>query len=214
MILVARSVFSSPDCPPLARAITALAIFSGIPAFAANANWTGGTSPDWTDDSNWSAAHPNSTTDVATFNAAGSNTTVNVGTQTLGKIVFTGATLPSYTLETGTITVGNGTIVELQSTVVNPQSISANFLLGGTGSNNPAITNNSTTARLTISGNFTSTITGTRSMALGGNPNAVTEFRGNFTPTVGGIQMQVQNGTGIFRERARSPISVSRMRTT
>jgi len=200
-----RLVANSLQIVPAVRksALVGWMIALGIPvspgARAASASWLGTASGDWVDDTNWTAAHPDAPADVATFNGESAYTTISVGTRALGKILFTGSTTPGYSLGGGTITFGNGIIVEVQASVVAPQTIACNFDLGGTGSNNPEIRNHSVSCRLTLAGNFTSLVAGTRSMTIGGNSTAaVTECSGNFTAPTGLIQMQVQKGTGIF----------------
>lgn len=105
---------------------------------AASGTWTGATDGTWQENGNWTATpFPDGNAQTATFNSAGSgntNVTLGGGSITLANFGGTGVFfdtfgVPSYAISNGTInTFQGGTIVRLNPTVVNNQSVTASIV--------------------------------------------------------------------------------------
>lgn len=148
-------------------AVSAISILYST-AHAATATWSGGTSSTWQDNANWSAAYPGTsgTTDVATFNSAGNgNTSITAGTLALGGITFDTANAASYNIGSGTLSFTNPAaptavgVVNVTSTVINNQTISANIVAGNAAAltypTGFTLSNTSQVAALNVSGAIT-----------------------------------------------------------
>lgn len=144
-------------------------------AFAASQTWDGETDANWGTTTNWVAnavpgiiytSNATNTGDVATFNAAingvtnagsGGNPIIAETNRMIGRIVFDTAGAGSHFIGSAitppTLTFGNNlTIVDVTTTVVNPQTFNAPVALHLPSSTNGAYTiqNNSTTSSATL----------------------------------------------------------------
>jgi hypothetical protein len=146
----------------------------------ASAAWTGAINAFWRTSTNWSPNTVPGFGDTATFNGAGNgNTTINLSVDlvTVHTIVFDTASAAAYRIGNrgDTLTLNDGGAITVNSTVTNPERVSADVILGPPGSTNSTIslTNNSTTSDLAILSDISSPGlgNGTKTLAPGGSRN-------------------------------------------
>lgn len=181
-----------PHLPVVPTALPiVLACLLPLCSFAASGTWTGTTDSTWQVNGNWSgASFPNGLNEIATFNGAGNgntNITLGGGSITLGNfgsngIVFDTASVARYAISNGTInTPQGGSIVRLNPTVVNNQSVTAGIVTDSQSIlyTTENILNYSPAARLTL-GNLTVL------SAASGTGSTTYSFRGLGDITVAG----------------------------
>ena len=189
-------------------------------AHAASATWTGATNASWSVVTNWSTtsgsspgiiytANATNTTDVATFNSTpgnGNGTTSPVlidVNRMIGRIVFDTANAGSFTIGpvsgTTVFTFGNNlTVLNVSSSVVNPQTINYPVALHLPSSTNGAATISndatSTSATLILAGGIVNSPNSTRGTAwtLSGSNTGENTISGRISGTnVGGISTSI-----------------------
>jgi uncharacterized repeat protein (TIGR03806 family) len=180
------------------------AIFAAsVNLHAASATWNGTADSTWANIANWSASPVPGYTDTATFNNAGDGrTTISLGSGVqVENIIFNTANGAAYTIGSGaagsqTLNMNGSGEFSVNSTVVNNELFNANLILSAAnGARTLAFTNNSTAAgqNLTFAGGMTTTNTGTKTVAIGGNGN--TTISGNITDGSGQLAL-TKNGAG------------------
>jgi len=195
-------------------------------ARAANGTWTGATDANWNVVTNWSTtsgsspgivytANATNTTDVATFNSNPTNGTTNPVlievNRMIGRIVFDTATAGSFNIGpvsgTTVFTFGNNlTILNVTSSVTNPQTINYPVALHLPSSTNGAATISndatSTNAALILAGGIINSPNSTRGTAwtLGGSNTGENTISGNISGTsTGGINTSfTKTGAGTW----------------
>lgn len=210
-----------PPTPKLNRlnsvivSLTLLAFAAfGPAAHATSAAWTGLSSSSWSGSGNWtgSPAIVPGTGDVATFtNSGNANTTLDLGSGiTISNIVFDTVNAAAYTVGAGAIgsqsaMINSNGMVLVTASVVSNQLVNANLSLGTAAGANPfVISNNSTTAGLTIAGGISTAQTGTKTVTAAGA--GVITVNGNIANGSGAIAL-VRSGTGTLILNASNNIA-------
>ena len=139
---VSETLSGTVTPPNVDKNVLAVVVFAPSPG----SFWIGGTSSDWGLAANWSAGVPNAPAAVANFGSSGANASVNLVSsgETVGRMVFNG--------NVGTTIGGPGTL-----TLDNSGS-TATITVGG-----------SHTINAPIALNSNATISGSGSLAIGGN---------------------------------------------
>ncbi|MEI6656845.1 MAG: autotransporter-associated beta strand repeat-containing protein, partial [Verrucomicrobiota bacterium] len=138
--------------------------------------WNGSADTSWATVGNWSASPVPGAADNAIFNSAGGAArTLTLGGVSVASITFDTAAAGAYTLgsdavNSQTLTLASGGLITLNATVTNNQVCNAALVLGSDGSSQTfTLTNNSTTAGLTLAGDISgSTGSGVKALTLGG----------------------------------------------
>ncbi len=176
------------------------------PGLGRTLTWTGSADVNWSTAGNWVSAPPPSAVDTAIFNSAGAAAQpINLGTgAAIGAIVFDTASVGAFTLGAGainsqTLTLSNAGTITLNSTVTSPQVFNSALILGTDGSARTfAVSNNSSSAGLTLAGNITgSTGTGAKVLTLAGAGN--TTVNGVIADGVSGTLGITKSGAGTLR---------------
>lgn len=151
---------------------TIAALLSTHAALAADATWTNGPTDNfWATGTNWSTTPVPGSGNTATFDH--SSGSVEIATPvTLQNLIFDTGSVGTYYIGffTQTLTLNNGGAITMNSTVGAAQEVRAALVLGTDGSTQTfTLTNNSTTAGLTIAGNITDSVgAGTKTLAVTG----------------------------------------------
>jgi fibronectin-binding autotransporter adhesin len=168
----------------LSIAVLASSPFAPAVLGQSNDNWTGTSSPNWTDTGNWSTSTVPTATNTAYFSTSTPNMTItlNGSTQTVGVIQFDTSSVGVYTLgstpgdgtfyiaTTGALGLsGSGTptagttpgatgAIGVTDTVTSPQIINSNLTFTSTGNSyitDAGVTGSSATPSLTLAGTIT-----------------------------------------------------------
>jgi fibronectin-binding autotransporter adhesin len=194
---------------PLATAIAAL--LASPAANAASGAWNVNTDGSWTTASSWTpAAVPGSTSaanpDIATFGftlTAARAVTVDTS-RFIGGITFSNTSAFGYTLQTGTLRLNSGGVIQSSGTVgAHTDTISSPIAILGTTTAAATITSGATTVTngvISISGSVTGSDTAatTTTLTLNGTGTGANIISGNISNGTGGALALTKSNGGIW----------------
>jgi hypothetical protein len=186
---------------PIGAALLLTLLNPAASSLAASSIWSGATSGDWADPTDWFSGVPGAA-DTAIFGLDDTGHKIILpGTATIQTVSITSSLAPAYTfgaaIGSGSVTFGaNNGGITVASSVTTPQTFNSNIILGIAGAGTDYLFTNNGTAKLTITGNVTSSGGGNKNFKLLGTGDGV--FSGSVSAGVALVKQSGSTGTWVI----------------